>query len=276
VFAGGGLTAYWCRAYRVITEGSRLIDLLFTAPGVTHWTFLGLSVLPFFTTAFGIAAGLGGGVMLLGVMATIFPPAALIPLHGTVQLGANITRVAIMRRHIVAGYIPAFAVGAVAGGIAGGQLVVTLPTALLQLVLGLFLLYVCWAPTPSAMRAYSGRRFFVLGVVGSLASMFVGASGSLLAPFVAAASPSRHEFVATHAALMTTVHGLKIVVFGALGFAFGAYVPLLVSMIVMTFFGNLFGRSVLNRLPEAVFRRIFQLVLTLLSLRLLFAGLSGL
>lgn len=39
----------------------------------------------FFTTCFGI----GGGVMLLGVMAQVLPPQLIIPLHGAVQLGSN-------------------------------------------------------------------------------------------------------------------------------------------------------------------------------------------
>lgn len=252
-----------------------LTEILFTAPGISHWMFAGLAGLSFFTSAFGVAAGLGGGVMMLAVMATIFPPAVLIPIHGTLQLGTNVTRTFIMRRDIVLGMIPAFAAGTVLGAVIGGQLVVALPTALLQSVLGAFVLYVCWAPRSEARRAYSGPKFFILGAVGTLISMFVGATGTLLAPFVRAASPGRLEYVATHSLLMLFLHGLKVLTFGLLGFAFGAYVPLLAAMIATGALGNMFGRSLLHRLPEKVFHRIFQAVLTLLSLRLLYAGLSG-
>ena len=69
-----------------------MIDVLDIVPGVTPWTFIGLTVLSFFTATFGVVAGLGGGVLLLAVMATIFPPATLIPLHGTVLLGTNVGR----------------------------------------------------------------------------------------------------------------------------------------------------------------------------------------
>ena len=53
-----------------------MLDLLASVPGVTPLMFVGFTALAFFTAAFGIVAGLGGGVLLIGVMATIFPPAA--------------------------------------------------------------------------------------------------------------------------------------------------------------------------------------------------------
>lgn len=238
--------------------------------------FLGLAVLSFFTSAFGVVAGLGGGVLLLAVMATIFPPAVLIPLHGTIQAGNNVSRGIIMRRHITWGMIPAFALGTFLGAIIGGQVVVALPTALLQSVLGAFVLYVCWAPKPESHQAYSGPKFFILGAVGTLVSMFVGATGTLLAPFIRAATSGRHEYLATHAVLMVLLHGLKLAAFISLGFSFGAYLPLLVVMIGTSALGNVFGQSVLNKLSEKLFHRIFQVALTLLSLRLLYSGLSGL
>jgi uncharacterized protein len=252
------------------------LEVLFTAPGVSEWMFLGLSVLSFFTAAFGVVAGLGGGVLLLAVMANIFPPAVLIPLHGTIQAGNNVSRSIIMRRHITWGLVPAFALGTLLGAIVGGQVVVALPTALLQTILGVFVLYICWAPKPESHQAYTAPKFFILGAVGTLVSMFVGATGTLLAPFVRAATSGRHEYLASHAVLMVLLHGLKLAAFIALGFEFGAYLPLLAAMIAMAALGNLFGQAVLNKLSEKLFHRLFQVALTLLSLRLLYAGLSGL
>ena len=49
-------------------------------------------VTSFMTAAFGI----GGGVVLIVVMALLVPPAALIPVHGIIQLGSNGGRVTIM------------------------------------------------------------------------------------------------------------------------------------------------------------------------------------
>ena len=63
--------------------------------------------------------------------------------------------------------------------------------------------------------------------------MFIGGSGPLVAPFVNAATPTRQNFVATHATLMTFQHLFKVIIFGVLGFAFGPYLPLLVGLLLL-------------------------------------------
>lgn len=112
----------------------------------------------------------------------------------------------------------------------------------------------------------------MLGAIATLISIFVGATGTLLAPFVAGVSPDRRRYVATIAAIMSVTHGLKMIAFGMLGFAYAPYLPLLAAMIAASFIGNWIGRHVLETMPEALFRRIFQVVLTLLSLRLLYSA----
>ncbi len=105
--------------------------------------------------------------------------------------------------------------------------------------------------------------------------MFVGATGTVLATFIAAANPDRRDFVATNSVLMTIVHGLKVIVFGFLGFAFGTYLPLILAMVAAAFLGNVFGQGILERMPEKLFQRFFQIVLTLLAIRLLYAGIDN-
>ena len=254
-----------------------MIEFLSITPEVDGWVFIGFTLLAAFTAAFGVVAGLGGGVLMIGAMATVLPAAALIPLHGAVQAGTNFTRILIMRRLVIYRAILPFAAGALVGGSAGGSMVVSLPPVVLQGVLGAFLLYVTWAPRITA-GAPTPRRFVVLGLAGGLISMFVGATGTLLAPWVRGVSDDRRVFVATHAAIMMFVHVLKVVVFGILGFAFFDYLPLLAAMIGMSFVGNWIGVKLLNRMPERIFRRVFQITLTLLALRLLWsaAGDAGL
>ena len=71
------------------------------------------------------------------------------------------------------------------------------------------------------------------------------------------------------ATLMAASHVAKLVAFGFVGMAIGAYLPLIALMICGTVAGNWIGQRTLTRMPEKLFRKVFQVLLTLLALRLL-------
>jgi hypothetical protein len=58
------------------------------------WTVAGLLIVASFATSFITAAfGIGGGGVLLAILASLVPPAALIPVHGLVQAFFTINHV---------------------------------------------------------------------------------------------------------------------------------------------------------------------------------------
>jgi len=248
-----------------------VIELLSITPEIDGWMFILFTVLACFTAAFGVVAGLGGGVLLIGVMATVFPPVALVPVHGVVQAGSNITRTIIAHRLVMKQAIIPFAIGAIIGSAIGGKIVVSIPVALMQAILGVFMLYVCFSPKITAGMP-TQKRFFALGAIGAFISMFIGATGTILAPWVRGVSDDRRIFVATHSCIMMFIHGLKVIVFVVLGFEFFAYLPLMATMVTAGFLGNWIGFKLLDVMEEQLFRRVFQVVLILLSLRLLWGA----
>ena len=127
-------------------------------------------------------------------------------------------------------------------------------------------------PGHPVFGAATPARGIFLAVVGGFATMFSGGSGPITAPVVNAAAPTRQQVVATHATLMTFQHIFKVIIFGFLGFTFGPYIPLLVGLLLFGAVGTWVGRNVLNRLPEKVFRRGLQLLLTLIAIRLLYSA----
>ena len=52
------------------------------------------------TSAVTASIGIGGGILLLAIMAVVIPPAAIIPVHGMVQLGSNFNRVVLTLQHV--------------------------------------------------------------------------------------------------------------------------------------------------------------------------------
>lgn len=246
-------------------------DILASAPGLSDWSFVVLCLMSFLTSAVSAAFGLGGGAALLAVMASVMPPVSIIPTHAVVQVGSNFFRAVMMWRNILFTWMPPFVVGTVIGAVAGGHVVVALPKYALQAIIGIFVLYAVWGPQVRATRP-SRMTFGIVGALASFATMFAGATGPLIAPFVKASAGDRLGVVATHAAFMSWQHGVKILTFGFLGFAYAPYLGLMIAMILFGIVGTWSGRFILNWMPEKVFRAGFNAVLTLLALRLLYSA----
>ncbi|WP_289101360.1 sulfite exporter TauE/SafE family protein [uncultured Marinobacter sp.] len=212
--------------------------------------------------------GAGGGVLLLVLMATWIPPAAIIPVHGMIQLGSNTGRAVLTFRHIDWRVILAFAPGVVAGAALGAWLLVNLPAHLWQLTIAGFVLYLCWGPKlPKASFGPAG--IFLASAITSFISLFVGATGPLVAAFIKQIHTDRFKTVSTFAAAMTLQHAPKALVFGFAGFAFSEWLLFIVAMIACGFAGTWLGLRLLNTMTNRWFSLAFNVVLTLLALRLL-------
>ena len=81
--------------------------------------------------------------------------------------------------------------------------------------------------------------------------------------------------MATMGALMICSHVTKIVAFGVMGIALNAYIPLIISMVAGAAMGNWIGGKMLDRMPEQVFRTLFKVLITILGLRLIWVGATG-
>ena len=246
------------------------MDFLGT-PDVGPLVFFGLAAASFAAAFIGVFTGAAGGVVLLGLMAMVLPPLAVIPVHTVVMLGAGVTRTMLMWRHVMRGTLIPFIIGGAIGAAAGAKIFIALSTAWLQLILGVFILLVTWLPNLGRVGAERGR-FAVLGFAATFLGVFVSATGTLIAPIVASVTPDRRVHAATMGALMMFAHILKLVAFGFIGFAIASFVPLMVAMIAAGAVGNWLGEIALLRTSERRFRLVLQIVLTLLGLRLLWGA----
>ncbi len=235
--------------------------------GVDMWLALALIGLSFVTSIITATFSLGGGILMVAVLALVFPPAVVVPIHGCVQLGSNAGRALLQRAHIQWHMILWISLGAIVGTIVGGQFAYLLPEQFLTLAIGLFILVSIWLPQP---RIVSGSRLVqaAAGAVISALGMVVGPTGPLIATLVRGL-PDRRQLVATHAMLMTVQNLFKVLTFIALGFAFGAYLPLIALMVAAGFAGTAVGSRLLLRVPEHIFRTGFKIVVTIVALDLI-------
>jgi uncharacterized membrane protein YfcA len=250
-----------------------IFEVITSISDVSKEAFITLCIVSFFTAMISGAFGLGGGVMLLSFIASLLPSIAIIPVHGVIQMVANLSRALMMWRNIKFTLMMPFVVGTLIGAAIGGQIVFAIPKHFLQGIIGVFILYSLWGP---AMKAFNSSwvASASIGVVASFATMFVGGTGPLIAPFIRATTNERRMTVATQSAFMSWQHGIKILTFGILGFAFSTYAPLITIMIGFTILGTWSGKIILTWMPEKVFRIAFNIVLTLLALNLLYESLT--
>lgn len=227
----------------------------------------------FLVAVFNTAIGPSGGVTF-AVMLSVLPPGAAVPLHGLQEGLLASYRAASLRQWINWKIAVWFMAGAIVGVIVGAFLVDDLPEKTLQLVLGLFLLGLTWIPM-IPFRAIAMRFALpvsVLGAASTFATLFVGATGILVMVGLEPRLKDRFSLLATHSVAMTVQHGLKIAIFGFLGFAFSQYIWLLAGMLLAGAIGTWIGRRLLDRIPETVFRVAIRILVTILAVRLILQG----
>jgi uncharacterized membrane protein YfcA len=247
-----------------------MIELLVPADvGLTAAHFL--IAFSAFTSISTAAAGIGGGIMMVAVMAVLMPAQAVIPVHGVVQIGSNGGRTAIMWRQVQWQVLLPFCAGSVVGAAIGGLTVVELDPAILNIGLACFILYSVWAPPLTAPGRF---KVVATGAFSSFLTMFFGATGTFVSAMVKSMKLGRLEHVATHSACMVAQHVIKVIAFGLLGFNFAPYAGLVVAMIVSGFLGTVIGKRVLVRMNDQFFHRVLAVLLSLLALRLLYEGVS--
>lgn len=220
-----------------------------------------------------VSAGLGGGILLLSVLASFLPGHALIPVHGAIQLGSNTGRLLILIRDANWQHLATFGIGSVVGTLIGGRISVGIDPALVQVGIGLFVLWsVAYSP-PQWLAAVP----VLTGLVSSFLTMLFGATGPFVAVFVKSLDLPRHTWVATMATFMGVQHFLKVFVFITLGFSFASWLPFIILMVLAGFAGTVSGRYlVLDQTDDHRFRNLLNFVLVLIALRLIFVGSSGL
>ena len=83
-----------------------------------------LIVAAFITSSISAILGMGGGSILLGIMAITIPEGyKVIALHGMIQLFSNSTRTYIFRQHIKKNVIKNFSIGALIGATLSGLII---------------------------------------------------------------------------------------------------------------------------------------------------------
>jgi len=232
---------------------------------LSEFTFYFLIFISMVTSFITAAFGIGGGAVLIGLLALKLPPFALLPIHGIVQIGSNFGRTVIFIKEIKKDVLIPFTLGTILGSSLGGTFFIQIDPWLLQLIVAMFILWSVFGKIP----AIGASHITFGGMFSGFFTMFFGASGTLVAGMVKTMKLEPVNHLATHSALMTIQHLIKVVIFGFVGFAYGEYFFLITGMIISGFIGTLVGKKVLIKFGKKYFQVVLNTILTLIALNLI-------
>ena len=146
------------------------------------------------TSSISAVTGMGGGIILLGIMAILIPEGYMvIALHGIIQMVSNGTRTSVFRDHIKKNLISEYFIGAIVGlGLSIFIVYVLMhfhnvTTAnqisfdYLKPIIGLYILWYLYLRGPK--KEQKNKLFIIVGFISGISSIFIGAVGPLIAPF---------------------------------------------------------------------------------------------
>lgn len=218
------------------------------------------------------ALSLGGGLLMLVSLSFFVPPAALVPVHGIIQLGSNFARIFVSLKDLDIKIILPFMGGTLIGSYFGANIVDILSPAIGQIGVGLFIMYSLFGKFPKLGKKY----IFFGGVASSTMSVIFGASGPLVATLIKNMNFNPLKHVATHGSMMTFQHLFKSFAYFFIGFSFQQYLPLVTVMILVGFLGTYLGKLVLISKGQSYFKKILSIILFLGAIRLIYFGFQSL
>lgn len=229
------------------------------------------------TSILSAIAGLGGGVILLLVIAQFVAPTVAIPIQGAIQIVSNGSRAALLRKNVSWPLVGWASVLLLPASFLGVAVATALPENAIRVFLGVFVLILAWRPqllkfggARSSTPQESRPLLIGVGALSGFLNTTVGASGPMTSPFYKAVTVSHVAFVASAATTQVLAHISKLIAFSAGGWSIADHVPMIAVGIAGVIVGSWIGTRLLGRIPELALDKIFKFVLTALALRVLF------
>ena len=239
------------------------------------------------TSSISAVLGMGGGIILLGIMAIIIPEGYMvIALHGMIQLFSNTTRTYLFRKHINQNIIKEFTVGSLIGACISAVIIFLLiqfyevnsaneiKVDFLKPIIGVFIIWYLFLKGPK--KGKKSKSFIKVGSISGLASIFIGATGPLIAPFFLSGKLTKENIIVNKAACQVITHLTKIPLF--IYFFNVSYIKeysLLLPLIAAVYIGTNLGKRLLSFIPEKTFKILFKVALTAIAIKLLVGEFLG-
>tara|TARA_X000000368_G_scaffold192679_1_gene151976 strand:- start:13826 stop:14578 length:753 start_codon:yes stop_codon:yes gene_type:complete len=246
-----------------------------------NYEILILILSAFLTSSISAVIGMGGGIILLGIMAIIIPEGyKVIALHGMVQLFSNTTRAYVFKKHIKKILINQFLIGALIGVMISVCIILILiayynvnsaneiKVEFLKPFIGIFIVWNLFLK--KSKKEKNINTFVPVGLIAGISSIFIGAVGPLIAPFFLSKNLTKKNIIANKAASQMITHITKIPLFiYFFNMNYNTELKIILPLILAVYIGTNFGKKILNFIPEALFKKIFKITLLIIAVRLI-------
>lgn len=228
--------------------------------------------------ALGLGAGVLGGVIGFGTTIILMPalvyfygPIQAIPVIALVATVANLSRIFLWWSVINWKVCFVYSVTAIPAVILGVNTLVTLNDRLVEITLGLFLIFLI--PIRRWMRKQNFYlKLWQMSLVGAIIGYLTGivaTTGAINTPFFLAFGLSKGAYLGTEAASTLSILFTKGITFHQLGFLNTTAIiqGLLIGSCVLV--GSIFSKRIVLALPEKKFLLLMELVMLISGLSIL-------
>ena len=222
----------------------------------------------------GTMAGFGAATILTPVAALFMDVKCAIALVAIFHLFGNASRLVFFGRRIDWKIWLRFGLTGVVCSLAGAAVAVRLPSAIIELSFGIFLLaYV--AGSLSSMRLRLRKSSATLmggGIFSGFIAGFIGTGGAIRSACLMVFDLPKEAYIGTSAAIALVVDATRVPVYLMKQFIPQRMFPLIVSLLFAAFLGSWVGQRLIRHVSAEVFRRFVTVMLLAMALKMLLDG----
>lgn len=238
---------------------------------------VGLFLLVTFGSLLTSLTGLGGGTLILAGLLLFYPPEIALPLHSFTQFTANAIRTGLFFRVVNWKVVGAYASLMLPAAWLGAELFELINPSFLKILVGTLILV---SVIPWKFQVTGEPRsltFIIAGALSGFLGIFVGAVGPMVTPLFNRLPLGREGNLSTKSAGQMCLQLSKIIAFGgAAGINYMSMKDNIGILVLGSFIGVAISIPIGKKISQKNFDLAVNILLGLISIKVLFEGISEL